>query len=106
MDDPKWLRLITIGLVLAAIAVGYFLFTGRLSSNKISKTKSSPTPSTLGQNVKVTPSPTPVSAYTTVANRTQGQTQTLPSTGFPLGLAVVFSVSALVSGWSLRKFPE
>lgn len=110
MDDPRWLRLITIGLVLAAVAVGYFLLSGRLSSNV---TKSpSPAPSVLGQDVQTSPTPvsspapTPLSAYNSIANRTQNQTQALPRTGFPLGLAVAFSVSAVTIGWSLRKYPH
>lgn len=104
----------TIGLVLAAVAVGYFLFTGKLSPNSTTKTQASPTPAVLGQNNQnlstsapsVVPSPVPGSAYSTIVNRTQSRTQTLPNTGFPVGLAVVFSVSAIISGWGLRKYPK
>ena len=109
MDDPRWLRLITIGLVLAALAVGYFLLTGRLSSNNATKTQSqvnrvvSSPSSVLGQNAQ--PSPSPTSAYERIVNRTKGEVQTLPKTGFPIGLAAVFSISAIISGWSLRKYP-
>lgn len=109
MDDSRWLRLVTIGLVLAALAVGYFLVTGRLASNSATKTGSAPTPSVLGQNAQTTtptPSPTPASAYERIVDRTQSGTQTLPNTGFPVGLAAVFSLSALISGWGLRKFPH
>lgn len=129
MEDPRWLRLIIIGLVLAAVAVGYFLLTGRLASNSTTKDKTqvntatasatpsvmvvSPSPSILGQAVQTTPSPiplsTPVSAYNMIVNRTQGGAQTgqaLPRTGFPLGLAVVFSISTIISGWGLSKFPK
>lgn len=123
MDDPRWLRLMTIGLVLAALAVGYFLFTGRLSSNsktatQVSKAVSSPTPiasstpSVLGQNNQVnripaySPTPSPASAYNRIASRNQNNAQTLPDTGFPVEAAVLFSVSALVSGWGLRRFPH
>lgn len=108
MDDPRWLRFIMIGLVLAALAVGYFLLTGKLSTSKI--TKESPPPSVLGQNAQTTPapaaSPSPASAYSRIVNRTQGGVQVLPNTGFPIGLAVVFSISAIISGWGLRKFPH
>lgn len=108
MDDPRWLRLIMIGLVLAALAVGYFLLTGKLSTSKI--TKESPPPSVLGQDTQaiptLSPSASPASAYTRIVNRTQGGVQVLPNTGFPAGLLVVFSISAIISGWGLRKFPH
>lgn len=114
MDDPRWLRLITIGLILAALAVGYFLLTGRFSSTSTTKTQPSPTPSVLGQDLQAastsnpasTPAPTPASAYNRIVSRTQGGATTLPKTGFPLGLAVVFSISAIISGFGLRKFPK
>ena len=108
MDDPRWLRLITIGLVLAALAVGYFLLTGKLSSNSATKTAPSPAASVLGQDAKLTPTPTPTpaSAYNKIVSRTQNSTQALPKTGFPVGLAVIFSISAVISGWGLRKFPN
>lgn len=122
MEDPRWLRLVTIGLVLAALAVGYFLLSGKLTSNNATRTntqvnkavatatpaaiqtpKPTPTPTLI-----LTPTPTPMSAYNTIANRTKGgqTTQTLPSTGFPVGLIGVFSISAVIAGWSLRKFPH
>lgn len=120
MDDPRVLRIITVGLVLAALAVVYFLLTEGLSVGKpkvnqtqTNKTVQSPTPSAVaspsatpsvvGQN---TPTPTPASAYNTIANRTKGGVETLPRTGFPVGMFVVFSISAVVSGYALRKFPK
>lgn len=93
MDDPRWLRLITIGLVLAALAVGYFLFSGGMSVNKSSKAPSPPSP---GGSSSLRPPP----------QATQSEAQTLPGTGFPAALAIVFSVSAMISGFSLRKFPN
>ncbi|MBI2314925.1 hypothetical protein HYU93_02600 [Candidatus Daviesbacteria bacterium] len=134
MDDPKWLRLVTIGLVLAAMAVGYFLLTGRLASNSATKpsnqvSKASPsativpaasqTPTVLGQNnrvaspspivVVVSPSSSPLSAFGTIANRTKGGQivqKSLPNTGFPAGLIAALSVSAVIVGWGLRRFPR
>ena len=108
MDDPRWLRLVTIGLVLAALAVGYFLMTGKLFSPTKIKSQT-PSPQVLGQNTpQPSPLPTssPTSAYERIASRTQSQTQTLPATGFPAGLAVVFSASAIIAGYGLRKFPH
>lgn len=124
MDDPRVLRIITVGLILAALAVVYFLFTGAFSVSKpkvnqpqTNQATASPTPipvitaspsalpSVVGQNTpSTTASP---SAYNTLVNRTnKGGVKTLPETGFPVGMAVVFSISALVSGYSLRKFPR
>ena len=105
MDDPRWLRQVTIALVLAALAVGYFLMTGKLFSPAKTQSQtsqvatSSAQPQVLGQN-------TPPSAYERIANRTQSQTQSLPATGFPAGLAVLFSISAIISGFGLRRFPK
>ncbi len=114
MDDPKWLRFMAIGLVLAAVAVGYFLLSGRLSPGSITRTQASPAPTVLGQenqNVptptpSVAPSSTPSSAYNALVDRTRNGTQVLPNTGFPVGPAVIFSVSAIIAGWGLRRFPK
>lgn len=120
MDDPRSLRIVTVGLILAALAVGYFLLTGGFSVTKSKKTQSqniqtadvtsSPAPS----YEAVTPSPASqpqnatASAYSRILarNQAQGNVQTLPATGFPAGLAVIFSVGTIVSGWSLRKYPN
>lgn len=133
MEDQRWLRLITIGLVLAAVAVGYFLFTGRFSlkdtkpQEQVSQSVSSPAatssaavsaqptaatskPSVSGQQTAGAspfPSGSPASAYNAIAQRTTkgGQPiQNLPRTGFPLELAGVLSASAILAGWGLRRF--
>ncbi|MBI2085727.1 hypothetical protein HYT74_00130 [Candidatus Daviesbacteria bacterium] len=118
MEDPRWLRLLTVGLVLAALAVGYFLFTGRFSSNsdtrRVAQVVVSPSPSvtpaspvpTSAPKVSPTPSAIPSSAYNAVANRTKGGVQALPRTGFPLDLAAILLVSVMISGWGLRRFPR
>lgn len=123
MEDPRWLRLITTGLILAALAVGYFLLSGRLGSNTVTRTKPqatqvpsiSPSPF-FSPNPLPSPSPSPVSspgatpasgsAYNAIVDRSKGGVQSLPNTGFPVGLAVVFSISVIISGWGLRKFPK
>lgn len=116
MDDPRWIRFLTIGLVLAAVAVGYFLLTGRLASNSATKTGFKPNgnvgigvtvqPSVLGQNTQASPFPSPMSAYDRIANRNQQNVQTLPATGFPVELAAALSVSVMLTGWGLRRFPH
>lgn len=115
MDDPRVLRIITVGLVLAALAVGYFLLTGGFSvkskkiqtQSQVNTVVESPIPTAVdGVAIQASPSPSPLSAYQRIINRSQSRVQTLPNTGFPAGLAVVFSVGTLVSGWSLRKYPN
>ena len=121
MDDPRWLRLITIGLVLAAMAVGYFLISGRFSANsstrqqtQVNKAVSSPAPTIIPV---ATPSSSSLSlvqnsqgnsgsAYNRIVSRTQGGVQVLPRTGFPIVLVGIFSMAAMISGWGLRKFPN
>ena len=112
MDDPRVLRILTIGLVLAALAVGYFLLTGGLSvkSKKVqpqtTQVEVSPSPSAVaGVDYQPSPSSSPQSAYDRLASRSQSNVQTLPNTSFPTGAAAAFSLGALVTGWSLRKYP-
>lgn len=112
MDDPRVLRIITVGLVLAALAVGYFLLTGgfAVKSKKVQNSVNkvvveSPSPSSVaGVSVQPTAAPSQ-SAFDRIAARSQTNVSNLPKTGFPAGVAVVFSVGTLVSGWSLRKYP-
>ncbi|MBI3109780.1 hypothetical protein HYZ06_01940 [Candidatus Daviesbacteria bacterium] len=102
MEGSPWLRLITIGLVLAALAVGYFLISGRFAQEKKQVegvTQSSPQATT----EPLQPSP---NAYTRIVDRNKSGAQTLPNTGSPMLLIGVFSLSAIISGWSLRKFPQ
>lgn len=110
MDDPRWLRLITIGLVLAALAVGYFLVSGRFAANKSTRQaqapkqvqQMSPSPSPI---VSPTPQPSPQALGVTQGGQREG-VQTLPRTGFPLALIGIFSASAMIAGWGLCKFPK
>lgn len=94
MDDPRVLRILTIGLVLASLAVGYFLLTGGLG------VKSQKVQTQTTQLEEVVESPAPQQTVT------QSNVQVLPSTGFPAGLIVVFSVGIMISGISLRKYPD
>lgn len=106
MDDPRWLRLITVGLVLAALAVGYFLLTGKFTSKNIptAETKvTQPIPSPQPTLIPlVSPSPQVMGENTT--NR--GNMVTLPRTGSPLVLLGVIALGVMISGLSLRKFPD
>lgn len=108
MDDPRVLKIITVGLVLAAIAVGYFLWSGRFAGNTATKNantnanrivQSSPTPTPLPV-VSVTPSPTPATLGAVSGNGVSA----LPATGSPLFLLGAISASAVTAGFYLRKF--
>ncbi len=129
MDDPRVLKVITVGLILASIVVIYLLFTGGFAvKSKINKPANNltqvatplPTPSptslpkvigSSNTNTKPIPLPTPTpSAYNRIASRSQTASQsgaqTLPNTGFPVDLALAFSASAIVSGITLRKIAK
>lgn len=118
MDDPRWLRIIVVGLVLAILAVVYFLLTGGLG---VGKPKVQTQGNQTDKVVVVSPSPSAIpmvtmppqpqrtatpSAYSQIANRVQGSARTLPNTGFPLGLAVIVTAAAVGSGLAFRKFPR
>ncbi len=114
MEDTGRLKLIIVGLLLAAIAGGYLFFSGKIASNSVnnqtvtSKTtlkQVTPTPIV----VVLSPNPTPATLGVTATKG--GQTintgvKTLPSTGAPLGLIAILSGSASMAGWFLRKFPN
>lgn len=116
MEGSSWLRVAIIGLVLSAIVLGYFLVSGRFlpkfrSSATTSQTVQ-PTMSpqaeasdepVLGENTE--PKPINPSAYTRIAQRSQGNIKTLPKTGSPLFLIATILLSLTVTGWGLRKFP-
>lgn len=105
MEDPRWLRIVTVGLVLAALAVGYFLLTGRFNSNNQTKpinqvtTQTSPTPAPT-RIPNVTP-PTPLATPDPRRNIT-----TLPRTGYFQFILGIISVGIMISGLGLRKFPN
>ncbi len=127
MEDPRWSRLIIIGVLLAVVAGGYFFLTNQFifgksknpTSNQLSQT---PQPQNTNQVVpngvaQNTPdsqpgNPTPQvvvpnnrSAYEALVERNQQQVTTLPKTGAPIFLIGAAALSAIVTGLSLRKFP-
>lgn len=106
MEDPRWLRLVTVGLVLVALAIGYFLLTGRFTSDNTKKaptqiSQASPIPQPTTPPVLEVSPPTPPAMAAAIKNRT-----TLPKTGYPQALLAVISIGVMVSGLSLRKFPR
>ena len=113
MDDPRWLRLIAVGLVLAALVVGYSLLTGGfVKSQTVTKnaqvskgTTSKPDPLVIPIQT-VSPYSSPSSAYDRIAQRNQENIQTLPKTSFPTGLILVVSLIAIASGLRIRRFSD
>lgn len=116
MGDPRWLRVITVGLFLASLAVAYFLLTGQLTSKSVVKTQSqvsksnntvtpSPQSSATISSSTPTPSPSPESAYDRIAQRNQ-DLQTLPRTGTSLYWLIIVSLAATSAGLGLRKYPH
>lgn len=118
MEDTRWLRLVTIGLVLAAMAVGYFILAQRFTKSQpqIVETIPFPSPTPTSSVLSVTnsmesPLPSPTgqttkSAYQRIAERTKGEVQQLPATGFPSLLIGALSASAIIIGFGLRRFPK
>lgn len=110
MDDTTRLRLIIIGLILASIAGGYFIYSQKIKA----KPKTTPVV-TLNQPVQqIQPviTPTPAATPVILEQAAQGQNlpttgvSTLPTTGIPTYLWASFALSVGVIGWSLKKFPE
>lgn len=104
MEDGRWLRMITAGLIIAAIVVSFFLLTGRFNGgqrNQVARISPSPT-------LEPLPSPSPTDGSLGVAtdSGTLQPGQSLPKTGLPLVLLGAFSVAAVISGYFLRKYPE
>lgn len=123
MEQSVFLRVAIISLFLIVVAAGYFFLTGKFLTGSIKlptlfsqKVQVQPTPQqVLGENTQVqtsTPSADldqsakPSSAYTRIAQRSQGSIETLPKTGSPLFLIATILLSFTVTGWGLRKFPN
>ena len=108
MADETRIKLIGAGLILATIVVGFLIFTQRFGGNKVTKQLDIP------PVVQASPSPVPVSSPNVVgaqASATPGTQltkggQSLPATGFPVGLFAILSASAAIAGYGLRKFPK
>lgn len=101
MEENTKIRLIIGGLVLVGFAVGYLILAQRFQTET---PKIAPQPM---KNIIASPSatPTPVVINQGSDNQTDGL-NTLPQTGVPLPILASFALSAIVSGFFLRKFPN
>ncbi len=104
MESDGKLKLIIVGLVLAAFAIGYFVIAQRVQKSQtttpVDVVEQKPTPVPVSSSLP-SPIPTPVAGQGNLKG-----VNSLPNTGFPLPLAGVFATSAVVSGWFLRRFPH
>lgn len=109
MEDTTRLKIILVGIFLAAVALGYFIFVQRRNEQEF-KAESRPIQQIETSQATLTVTPTP--SGTTLGQTTKGGQPSakvideLPATGIPTSLAAVFAVSAAIIGWSLKKFPK
>lgn len=111
------LKLIVVGLVLAAMAVIYLIFSQRFTSSQIIQVTNTPTaslPQAVGGQASPSATVTPglVQVTTTPTQAASGQPQGirggqfLPATGPSLFLIGLFSISLGLAGYFLRKYPK
>lgn len=104
MEGDGKFKLIIAGLILAAFAVGYFILSQKVKINP-GKPNSSGDPVV---SKLATPSPkassTPENVISNGGKLPNTGISSLPSTGFPLPLALPLVTSVMLSGWYLRKY--
>lgn len=111
MEDTTRLKLILLGLFLAAASLGYFVFVQKTNEQKIASQNRTVEQIEPSENVP-TPTPALVGLPSTLGQTTKGGqgsvriVDELPKTGIPTGLIAVFSLSGAIIGWSLRRFPK
>lgn len=115
MEDESRIKLIIIGFLLAAIVVGYFLLSNRFNRSQVSPQtttpipeaviKTSPTPPPSPSPLRIISSPQPVATRSGLTTK-GGLTTSLPKTAFESSLLGLFSISAIIAGWFLRKYPQ
>ena len=110
MEDTTRLKLILLGLFLAAASLGYFVFIQKTNEQKIISQNS--TVQQIVPSENITPTPAVSGLPSTLGQTTKGGQASarvvdeLPKTGIPTGLIAVFSLSGAIIGWSLKKFPK
>jgi len=111
MEDTTRLRLILVGLFLAAAAIGYFIFDQR--RNEAQQFRANTETVEQIQVDDVVPTLSPATLGESMPQTTKGGqplsqkgVTTLPATGAHDFLIGIFSVSAAIIGFGLRKFPK
>ena len=112
MEDTTRLKLILLGLFLAAASLGYFVFIQRSNEQKL-EVQNKPVVQIEPSENNLTPTPSSGNGSPSTLGQTTkgGQASArvvdeLPKTGIPTGLIAVFSLSGAIIGWSLKKFPK
>lgn len=119
MDDRGRLGLMLLGVVLLALAIGYFVYSKRVSVSDqqalslpsvrtIEPTSAQPSMAPVpspSQQPSLTPTPSPEALGAATVTTKGGKA--LPATGAPeVMLAAALGLSAVIAGWSLKKFPD
>lgn len=118
MDENTRPKLILLGIFLAVVVLGYFLFQ-RLVAPSTNKTTTvakapvvrptTPVPTPLIVTplpAATTPAPTPTPTPATLAQATTKGGGKLPNTGVEEDLLAVFAIAIVIAGFSLRQFPN
>lgn len=114
MEDTGRLKLILVGFFLAAAALGYFILVQRRNEEQTFKSQTRPveqieTSEANPTIIIISPTPIPsVLGQTTKGGQPASATvvSSLPATGAPEVLFGIFSISAAIIGWSLKRFPK
>ena len=111
MEDTTRLKLILLGLFLAAAALGYFVFVQRTNEKKM-ESQNQPVVQIEPSENNLTPTPAISGLPSTLGQTTKGGQASvrvadeLPKTGIPTALIAIFSLSGAIIGWSLQRFPN
>lgn len=118
MEDGARLKLIILGLVLAAIAGAYLFFSGRFASRTTTNdtsqpdnrvTISSPRPSSTASGLVIPPGiplQSDVGQLPPTGEKGGPGVSNLPNTGLPMELIGSLGAAAIAVGYALRRFPK
>lgn len=108
MEQPKWLKLSALGLLIVILGLTYFVVVGKFSAKReASKSKviqgsvtvASPTPSTSAK-----PSTSPNAYQKLTDKQAVGNAKNLPNTGFAEDAFIFFTAVLILSGMILKKY--
>lgn len=104
MDLDIKVKLIIVGLLIISLAAVYLIFSQKTNQQTNNIVENQPV-------VQTTPAPAPSSVTTyrqspQIVGKNSTANQNLPKTAFPSYFLGVFALSAAISGFFLRKFPQ